>query len=433
MNDLFKYSATGDVPAGFINGIKRDLEAEGYRQLITKLPKTLLNQHLAGQLCEIIGPQYGLVDSNHIFDENINKVHKDIYSNNDINPRIYFKWNEGKFIFIRLYVDDFQTHCNSKLLRDEYNKLMFKRYGPELSWKDGIGGITGLEYNINNDKSITVTVAKYLLKLLHAAGMDDVPSALTPSLGNLFDIDESSSDLSDKDADEFRTVNGALIWPLPVRADIQKEVRFLCGRNSHPTLQDRNKQIHLLRYLKAFSDIGPTFTGDCDSDIGPNINGASDAAHAVHSLTGASQLSYIITIGNNNAPFDTYCGAEKGVISPEPMTAEYTCLNKCAKKCLQWRQLAEVLGFPQTKPSKIKQDNNSAINLVKAPQVSRKSRWLNIKHHFARSLFKAGLIEPVYVNTNDMGAVDMATKSSKIINANQFLYDRSRLLNTNKF
>ena len=125
LNDLFKYSATGDVPAGFINGIKRDLEAEGYRQLITKLPKTLLNQHLAGQLCEIIGPQYGLVDSNHIFDENINKVHKDIYSNNDINPRIYFKWNEGKFIFIRLYVDDFQTHCNSKLLRDEYNKLQY--------------------------------------------------------------------------------------------------------------------------------------------------------------------------------------------------------------------------------------------------------------------------------------------------------------------
>ena len=45
-------------------------------------------------------------------------------------------------------------------------------------------------------------------------------------------------------------------------------------------------------------------------------------------------------------PFDSYCGAEKGVISPEPMTAEYTSFNKCAKKCLQWQQFAKILGFP---------------------------------------------------------------------------------------
>ena len=96
------------------------------------MPNILLNQQLAGQLCEIIGPQYGDVDSNRIFDESINQVHTDIYSNNDIDPRIYFKWNNEKFIFVKLYADGFQTLCNSKLLRDEYNKLMFKRYGPDF-------------------------------------------------------------------------------------------------------------------------------------------------------------------------------------------------------------------------------------------------------------------------------------------------------------
>ena len=430
LNDLIEFSAVCDVPAGFINGIKRDLKATGFRQLITKLPTSLLNNQLAGKLCEIIGPQYGLVDSNYLFDQNINKVHTDIFNSNDVNPRIYFKWHENRFIFIRLYVDDSQILSNSKFLRDQYKHLMFKRYGPDLSWKDGLAGITGLEYNINSNKSVTVTVNQYLLKLLHEAGMDNVPPAITPSLGGLFDTDPDSPKLSIKDADEFRTVNGALIWPLPVRADFQKEVRFLCSRNSNPTIQDRSKQIQLLRYIKGFPNIGPTFTGDCDSKPGVRINGASDAAHAVHPITGASQLSYLVKVGDKNAPFDSYCGAEKGVISPEPMSAEYTCLNKCAKKCLQWRQFANILGFPSSEPSKIRQDNNSAINLVKAPQVSRKSRWLLIKHHFVRSLYKEKLIDPIYTNTNEMGDVDMGTKSQKQESVNQFLHNRACLFNT---
>jgi hypothetical protein len=112
------------------------------------------------------------------------------------------------------------------------------------------------------------------------------------------------------------------------------------------------------------------------------------------------------------------------------MSAEYTCLNKCAKKCLQWRQFANILGFPSSEPSKIRQDNNSAINLVKAPQVSRKSRWLLIKHHFVRSLYKEKLIDPIYTNTNEMGDVDMGTKSQKQESVNQFLHNRACLFNT---
>jgi hypothetical protein len=40
--------------------------------------------------------------------------------------------------------------------------------------------------------------------------MDNVPPAITPSLGGLFDTDPDSPKLSIKDA--VRTVNGALIW-----------------------------------------------------------------------------------------------------------------------------------------------------------------------------------------------------------------------------
>jgi hypothetical protein len=434
ISELLANSFTGDLPAAFINGLERSMEAEGYTQLITKLPAKLLNTDLANLLCEITGPQYGLVDSNYIYDQDLHNNHKkQQYHYHDMNPRIYYKWSKpgGEFIVIKFYVDDFEGYCDSPSLKQQYKDFIFKRYGPDTVWKNGLGGITGVEYIINPNNSVSVSVGKYLRKLLHKAGMDDVPPAVTPSLGGLFIIDNTSPLLSTSDADEFRTINGAFIWSLPVRSDIGPEVRFLCSRNAFPTQQDRAKQIQLLRYIKSCPDIGPTFSGDCDVSPGIRVNAATDIGHAVHVHSGASQQVVQVMIGDKNAPFFNYCGAEKGVISPDVMSAEYSAFTKGAKTCRQWQQFADLLGFSTKLPSKILCDNNSAINLITSPEITRKSRWLSIKHHFGRTLFQAGLIQPVYTNTNDMGRVDMSTKSPSSININQFLYNRSLLFNDN--
>jgi hypothetical protein len=208
-----------------------------------------------------------------------------------------------------------------------------------------------------------------------------------------------------------------------------KEVRWLCTRNKAPTDQDRAKQVHLLRYLKGAPNIGPTFNGNTLDAPGIRIEGASDVGHSVHPDDGASQIAFQVSVGESNAPFKVSSFAESGLISPDPTSAEYLGLGCVTKEVLYWRQVAESIGFPQKEPSIIRQDNNSAINLTVAPQITRRMRFTAIRHHHVRSAYKMKLIRPVYTNTNALGSTDMHTKSSTVSNPNQFLYNRSVLFN----
>jgi hypothetical protein len=65
---------SGDIPAAFINGIKLPRSDTGGHQMLTRLPKDLLNTDLANKLCEITGPQYGIHQGGHIYDVNLDKT-----------------------------------------------------------------------------------------------------------------------------------------------------------------------------------------------------------------------------------------------------------------------------------------------------------------------------------------------------------------------
>ena len=423
----------GDIPAAFINDNKLSQGTTGDRQFITKLPKDLLDTTLADTMHEVVGAQYGMKQSNHIYDANLHAVMLDAgYTSSELAPRAYSRRNSSspeKFSIVIFYVDDFEHYSTCPQMKAHFVQHMINRYSSDTKFMDPGLGTTGLEYTRHPNHSITVTVTKYIIKLLVKAGMDNVEPALTPSLPSLFCIDPNSPLLDAPSAAHFRTMNQTLIWCIPVRFDIQKETRWLCTRNKAPTMEDRAKQVQLLRYLKGAPDIGPTYNGKTTDLPGIRIEGASDVGHAVHPHSGASQIAYQLSIGETNAPFQTGCFAEKGVISPDPTSAEYYGLQYVAKKILYWRQLAEWLGCPQTEPSVIRQDNNSAINLTVAPQLTRSSRFINIRHHYIRSLYKAKLIRPVYTNTNSLGAIDMHTKSTSVSKDNQFLYNRSVLFN----
>ena len=51
------------------------------------------------------------------------------------------------------------------------------------------------------------------------------------------------------------------------------------------------------------------------------------------------------------------------------MEAEYVCLTECGKQIAHYRALLAELGFPQENPTIIYEDNKSAIDLSKAPQI----------------------------------------------------------------
>ena len=64
---------------------------------------------------------------------------------------------------------------------------------------------------------------------------------------------------------------------------------------------------------------------------------------------------------------DTHSTAEPSGVALSPCEAEYIALGRCAKGVTFYRQFASDLGFPQTQPTIILEDNLPAIALTTAP------------------------------------------------------------------
>jgi hypothetical protein len=262
----------------------------------------------------------------------------------------------------------------------------------------------------------------HINKFLTKAGMDALPGALTPGLADFFD---PPTDITPFDPTLYQSVQGNLIFYCLVRTDVKLFVHFLSSSNHLPTQSHRNKQIHIMRYLKSYPSVGPTFSSNPLSyPNGVQLEVDADCSHGSgpHSR---DQSGILYRVGSTNACFSSFASAESGV-SLSPQEGEYGTLCRAAKNTVFWRQLLEGFGFPQTAPTPIHEDNLPAINLVVAPEITKNSRHLLLKHHYVRWLYASGIINPIHRDTNIM----LADFLTKVFPPRKFHYFKDKIFNS---
>ena len=284
-----------DYPGAFLhNPLTREM-TNGH-QLIATLPSDLPSP-LAGQLAEMTDCCYGIKQANYEFDKDLTLLltnagfmptssdHHSFHKHCPDNPL--------DSLTLNMHVDDgWHVTCSSRLLA-ELKDVLTSRYGP-IDFNDTSTGVCGVRLTRHSNHSCTPTT--HITQFLHRAGMDLVPPSLTPSTTDLFN---PPTDLTPVDKSRFLSVNGNLVFLLPIRHDIHKEVVNLCSRNSAPTQSDLSKQIHLLRYLKGCPNLGPTFSADPSHYLnGVTITAAADSSHAYHT-NDHSHSAYLIKIGTS--------------------------------------------------------------------------------------------------------------------------------------
>ena len=422
-----------DVPAAFLtNRLTR--QDTGGHQIVTRMPDDIPPGHIAAPRSyhELLGALYGLKQSNYIFNDNfISTVTSSNFLPTPSDPLTFFKpcpLDPQDSLSLNMHVDDGEILSQSDNLVDEMKDTLTTRYGP-IEFEEDSTGICGVHTTLNADRSLTLSYGPYLRNLLRRAGMDKVPPALTPSLPGFFD---DPTDTTLIDPTSFRSINGALIFTLPLRHDVHKEITHLCSRNKAPTVSDGNKQLQVLRYLKPTTDLGPTLSSDpaaydSTTSHGVSLYAVSDASHACHP-DGRSQSAYLIGVGlpGASSPFLGCSSKESASVSLSPTESEYVTLSRCARDVLFYRQYASDIGFPQARPTPMFQDNQPAINLATAHQVPTKSRHIAQRHHFLRWLHSIGQVSFHHQGTNDIAPDGM----TKPVTPNRFLFLRSLWFNS---
>jgi hypothetical protein len=407
-----------DVPGAFLN-IKLD-KVSAPRQIIMRLPPDIPHP-LAGKEVEVVGGLYGLKQSNHLFEQDIHPIFLSCgFTPLPSDSKVYIKRHPTSprlKCAISMHVDDGLGIYTHRPYYDEIIAALTNRYGP-LTQNDICTSHTGISLITHPTGAVSTSMQKYITSMLHDIGMDHIPPASTPSDESLFHAPTDTTPVTQK---FYQRVIGCLIHCLKIRADIRKEVTYLATRTSNPTASDLEKAIRVLRYLKHSPTRGLTFY----TAEGVRLYGHVDASYGTLP-DGRSQTGFYCTIGRFSAPFFTKTGAQNSCVATGSMEAEYVALNALAKRILHFRFFLADLGFEQTEPTIVLEDNQSAINLAIAPQITRKSKHIHVRHHHIRDLVAQNIISIKHLPTAEMTA-DLLTKP---LGPTKFNFFCHRLLNS---
>jgi hypothetical protein len=373
------------------------------RQIITRMP-TNINHPMAGKLCIVDKSVYGLKGSNNAFYDDFSGEIIAAGFTRSLDPCIFYKVvpqivGPARRCYVSTHVDDGSSMFNYRPFYTELVDRLERKYG-ELQ-KSKLNEFTGVNFTLHSNGAFTRSQEGYILRFLESVNVPGLAISKVPSVYSLFDDTSHSPPC---DIKLYRSLLGSLIHTLRTRYDIQKEVVHLSSKMASPTVADLSKVVLVLRYLSGTPKLGPTYY----TTLGPILTCFVDCSYGVHP-DGRSHGGYSLHIGRDNAPFFVNSKRQNECVAVGSMEGEYVCLSAAARKVLEFRYFLEDVGFPQSEPTIIYEDNMSAINLAIAPAVSRKSRHIHIRHHFIRDCVQNKLVVIRHVSTDKMLA-DFLTK-----------------------
>ena len=161
----------------------------------------------------------------------------------------------------------------------------------------------------------------------------------------------------------------------------------------------------VLRYLKGTLEMGIIYFGGNGKFGSKKLYGYSDANWAGDLQDRKSTGGFVLKFGRSTI---SWRSVKQSVVATSTSEAEYLSLFEVSKEIVWLRQLLKDMGHEQTNATVVYEDNQSCIEWTK-DTYSRRTRHIDIKYHYTRSLTKNNVIHLEYCPTTEMVA-DILTK-----------------------
>ena len=257
-------------------------------------------------------------------------------------------------------------------------------------------------------KTLFLTQAGYIKKVLNKFGMVDVKEVSTP-LATHFKLSKQQEPSGDADIEymknvPYSSVVGSIMYAMVcTRPDIAYSVGLVSRFIGNPGKTHWNAAKWTLRYLKGASESGILFGGN--DGITSKIISYVDSDFAGDLDKRRSTTGFVFTL---------YGGAVSWKASLQPVVAlstteaEYIALAEAVKEAKWLSGIVSELGLNQdTIP--ICCDSSSAIQLSKNSKYHERTKHVDIRLHFIREEIERGAVDVVKISTEDNPA-DALTK-----------------------
>lgn len=187
------------------------------------------------------------------------------------------------------------------------------------------------------------------------------------------------------------------------RPDIAFAVGLVSRYLENPLEIHWNAIKRIFRYLNGTSSYGILYK----SNVTNLLVGYSDSDHAGDVETRRSTTGFFFKIGSGPI---SWCSKRQQTVALSTTEAEYVAASESVRELIWLRNLmTDVAPTIQNVPL-LMVDNQSAIKLIRNPQFHKRSKHIDIKHHFIREKYSQNFFCLKYVDTENQIA-DIFTKA----------------------
>ena len=332
---------------------------------------------------------------------------------------------DGKII-LALHVDDVLVAASNQALIDKFNVDMSNTF--DLSINNPLSTYLGMSIKRDTTaKTISLSQPGYISELL--AKYPDLVGGITPvtpMASSPYDTKKTADTnlLSSFKTTEYMSKVGSLMYlAVHTRPDIAFAIGCCARKMQNPTHHDMKAVDRIIRYIAGTQDLSLTFHG---SDGTINLLATVDASFACHEDR-KSHYGITMHLSPNDASFHSE-SKKAPCVALSSTEAEYLALCEASKLIAWGRQFLDELGFSQTQPSVIHEDNKSTIHMVYNGNDKGRTKHIDIRFHYIREMIANNNVALTYLNTEDMIS-DMLTKP---LEPKSFLKHRDNLLGNHK-
>ncbi|XP_070029944.1 secreted RxLR effector protein 161-like [Nicotiana sylvestris] len=200
----------------------------------------------------------------------------------------------------------------------------------------------------------------------------------------------------------YRGIIGSLIYLTTSRPNIIFSVGLCARFQSNPKESHLKAAKRILRYLKGTQDLVLSYpTSDSF-----NLIGYVDADYAGYLVDMKSTSGMAYFLGSCLISWGT---RKQNSVALSTGEAEYVAATSCCAQLLWIKQQLEDCGV-LTESVPLLCDNTSALNMVKNPVQHKRTKNIDVRHHFLRDNMEKGLICMKFCSTEDQ-IVDVFTNA----------------------
>jgi len=312
------------------------------------------------------------------------------------------EFEDGSRIIACVYVDDILIVSNKRRLAEEL-KEYFRCKFENIKDLGDLQKYLGLWIvPCEGGKQMELSQREYIDEILRAAGIDasyGKESPLPLDLGEYLTLDADGS------ASLLDLLGKLRFLADRTRQDLAFPASILARFAGKPNRKHHSLMMRLLRYVGHTKD-DKLLIGSAIGEV--KLFAYADASF-VRDRDSMGQLGYLLYLSIDSGAF--LCKSKKDrSVGISSFHAEVDALVECVKEVIFYRGLLEELGFRQTKPTTIYQDNQSVILCAESIGRDKRSRYLIPKINFVHEQIMLGVIR-LQFERSAHNVADLQTKS----------------------